>query len=44
MRLKWRPGTIALWDNLLTQHYAVSDYGNAPRRMLRATLRGEPLS
>lgn len=44
VRLKWQPGTIALWDNLLTQHYAVSDYGNAPRRMLRATLRGEPLS
>ncbi len=44
VRLKWRPGTVALWDNLLTQHYAVSDYGDAPRKMLRATLKGGPLT
>lgn len=41
VRLRWRPGTIAMWDNLVTQHYAVSDYGQEPRRMLRATLKGE---
>ena len=41
VRLRWRPGTVAVWDNLLTQHYAVSDYGEAPRKMLRATLKGE---
>jgi len=40
VRLKWRPGTVAMWDNMLTQHYAVSDYGSAPRKMLRATLAG----
>ncbi len=40
VRLKWRPGTVAMWDNLLTQHYAVADYGREPRRMLRATLAG----
>ncbi|MDE2361695.1 MAG: TauD/TfdA family dioxygenase [Hyphomicrobiales bacterium] len=40
VRLKWRPGTVAMWDNLLTQHYAVSDYGDAPRKMLRATFKG----
>lgn len=44
VRLKWRPGTVALWDNLLTQHYAVSDYGRGPRKMLRATLKGAPLN
>lgn len=43
VRLKWRPGTIAMWDNLMTQHYAVSDYGDQPRKMLRATLKGVPL-
>ncbi len=40
VRLKWRPGTVAMWDNMLTQHYAVADYGPAPRKMLRATLAG----
>jgi taurine dioxygenase len=40
VRLKWRPGTVAMWDNMLTQHYAVADYGREPRRMLRATLAG----
>lgn len=40
VRLKWRPGTVAMWDNMLTQHYAVADYGMEPRRMLRATLAG----
>ncbi len=40
VRLKWQPGTVAMWDNLLTQHYAVADYGTAPRKMLRATLAG----
>jgi Probable taurine catabolism dioxygenase len=29
-----------MWDNLLVQHYAVADYGDAPRKMLRATLTG----
>jgi taurine dioxygenase len=43
VRLKWRPNTVAMWDNLLCQHYAIADYGNAPRKMLRATLAGTPL-
>ena len=40
VRLKWRTNTVAMWDNLQVQHYAVADYGNAPRKMLRATLTG----
>lgn len=44
VRLKWRPNTVAMWDNLLVQHYAVADYGSAPRKMLRATLAGTPLA
>jgi taurine dioxygenase len=44
VRLKWRTNTVAMWDNLLVQHYAVADYGSAPRKMLRATLTGTPLA
>ena len=44
VRLKWRTNTVAMWDNLQVQHYAVADYGNAPRKMLRATLIGQPLA
>jgi taurine dioxygenase len=44
VRLRWRPGTIAIWDNLATQHYAVADYGQAPRRMLRATIKDEAVT
>ncbi|CAG4924859.1 TauD/TfdA dioxygenase family protein [Paraburkholderia saeva] len=43
VRLKWRTNTVAMWDNLQVQHYAVADYGNEPRKMLRATLTGAPL-
>ena len=32
VRLRWRPGTVAMWDNRCTQHYAVYDY--APRRLM----------
>jgi taurine dioxygenase len=26
VRLRWRPNTLAIWDNRGTQHYAVADY------------------
>ncbi|RKP56597.1 TauD/TfdA dioxygenase family protein [Pararobbsia silviterrae] len=41
VRLKWRPNTIAFWDNRATQHYAIQDYFPARRRMMRATIIGE---
>jgi taurine dioxygenase len=44
VRLKWRTNTVAMWDNLQVQHYAVADYGNGPRKMLRATLAGTALT
>ncbi|MCJ1887314.1 TauD/TfdA family dioxygenase [Pseudomonas sp. LA21] len=44
VRLKWRKNTVAMWDNLLCQHYAVADYGKAQRKMLRATLSGTALA
>jgi len=36
-RLRWAPGTVAIWDNLSTVHYAVADYLPAYRRMHRVT-------
>ena len=44
VRLKWRNNTVAMWDNLQVQHYAVADYGGAIRKMLRATITGSPLA
>jgi alpha-ketoglutarate-dependent taurine dioxygenase len=41
VRLRWRPNTIAFWDNRATQHYAVADYHPAVRRMMRATIIGD---
>lgn len=31
VRYSWRSGDFALWDNQRTWHYAVDDYGTAPR-------------
>ena len=39
VRWRWRAGDVAIWDNAATQHYALDDYGDAPRVMKRATLR-----
>jgi len=41
LRLRWQPGTVAVWDNRATQHYAVHDYWPEPRKMARATIRGD---
>ncbi|MGA9275442.1 TauD/TfdA dioxygenase family protein [Ilumatobacter sp.] len=38
VRLRWRPGMIAIWDNRATQHYAVSDYPNDRRIMHRVVV------
>ena len=40
VRLKWRPGTVAVWDNCSTQHYAVQDYPPSVRKMHRASIAG----
>jgi taurine dioxygenase len=38
VRWTWSAGDAALWDNRCTMHYAVNDYGEAPRRLHRVTI------
>jgi taurine dioxygenase len=40
-RFRWAAGSIAFWDNRASQHYAVSDYWPAVRRMERVTIVGD---
>jgi len=40
-RFRWRPGSVAFWDNRATMHYALDDYGDAPRYAHRVTLQGD---
>lgn len=40
LRLQWRPGTLALWDNRATWHQAVNDYHGQRRLMHRVTMEG----
>ncbi len=40
-RLRWRPKTLALWDNRLCIHQAFNDYDGRRREMYRTTIAGE---
>jgi taurine dioxygenase len=39
-RFRWRPGSIAVWDNRSTQHCAINDYDGFRRVMRRITIGG----
>ena len=43
-RFKWAEGSIAIWDNRCTWHYALNDYHGARREMHRITVEGSPLN
>ena len=40
VRWTWAPGDLAFFDNRITQHYAVDDYGDLPRLLHRVTVAG----
>lgn len=40
-RFRWRPYSVAFWDNRAVQHYATSDYFPKPRVMERVTIVGD---
>ena len=41
VRWRWKPNSIAFWDNRVTQHYAVMDYPPCHRKMERAGIKGD---
>ena len=42
VRWRWRAGSVAIWDNRATQHYAAMDYPPSHRKMERAGIVGTP--
>jgi taurine dioxygenase len=44
VRFRWRADSVAIWDNIAVQHYAISDYYPARRVMERIAIAGVPLS
>jgi taurine dioxygenase len=42
-RFRWKTGSLAIWNNRCTLHYAVNDYDGQRRLMHRTTIAGEPL-
>ncbi|WP_028024123.1 TauD/TfdA dioxygenase family protein [Enterovibrio calviensis] len=41
VRFSWQTGSVAIWDNRCTQHFAVTDYGDKPRKLHRVVVKGE---
>jgi len=43
-RFHWRDGSLALWDNRSTWHFAINDYHGERRLLHRVTIDGTPLN
>ena len=42
-KFRWRPGSVAFWDNRATWHWAQNDYAGMRRVMHRITVEGGPI-
>jgi alpha-ketoglutarate-dependent taurine dioxygenase len=41
LRWSWSPGQLLIFDNRITQHYAIDNYDDQPRRLERITVAGD---
>jgi alpha-ketoglutarate-dependent taurine dioxygenase len=41
LRWRWTVGELVLFDNRITQHYAIDNYDDLPRRLNRVTVAGD---
>jgi taurine dioxygenase len=41
LRVHWRPGQLVAFDNRITQHYAIDNYDDLPRKLSRVTVAGD---
>lgn len=41
LRVSWQPDQLVLFDNRITQHYAIDNYDDLPRRLHRVTVAGD---
>ncbi|MFE9405145.1 TauD/TfdA dioxygenase family protein [Streptomyces sp. NPDC006530] len=41
LRWRWFPNQLVLFDNRITQHYAIDNYDGLPRRLNRVTVAGD---
>ena len=41
LRVSWQPNQLVLFDNRITQHYAIDNYDDLPRRLNRVTVAGD---
>lgn len=41
VRVQWQPNQLVLFDNRITQHYAIDNYDDLPRRLNRVTVAGD---